>query len=231
MEKFLHPGIDPGVEDVASPAPYIFDQREIPARSRIRVYAEGTVAVSQLRGFLPWIVFSVVSGLAWQWAALVALAVGVVFLVKDRRAGAAAEAQILEFGTIAYFGALTAVAFADPHSPLRDYASGLSSAWLALIAASTLLVRRPFVLGIAKRRTRRRFGALRSSAAPAPCSPAPGRSVLCSARWPLLPVRPPVPGRCPASSSRSSASACRRRSPAPMSGGSATVLAAPARRR
>ncbi|MEW1862207.1 hypothetical protein AB0399_17840 [Streptomyces sp. NPDC088194] len=109
--------------------------------------------MSQLRGFLPWIVFAVVSSLAWQWAALLALALGVLSLVKDRRAGVTADAQILEFGTVAYFGALTAVAFADPHSPLRDVAGGLSSAWLALIAAVTLLVRRPFVLGIAKRHT------------------------------------------------------------------------------
>ncbi|WP_435129264.1 hypothetical protein [Actinacidiphila sp. bgisy144] len=109
--------------------------------------------MSQLRGFFPWIVFSAVSGLVWSWAALLSLALGALFLAKDRRAGVPADAQILEFGAVGYFGVLTAVAFVDPHAPVRDYASGLSSAWLALIAAVTLLVRRPFVLGIAKRRT------------------------------------------------------------------------------
>jgi hypothetical protein len=109
--------------------------------------------VSQLRGFFPSIVFSAVSGLAWSWAALVSFALGALVLAKGRRVGVSADAQILEFGAVGYFGVLTAVAFVDPHAPVRDYASGLSSAWLALIAAVTLLVRRPFVLGIAKRRT------------------------------------------------------------------------------
>jgi hypothetical protein len=105
--------------------------------------------VSYLRGFLPWIVFAVVSSVAWQWAALIALATSVFFMAKDRRAGVTADAQILNFGTIAFFGVLTVVAFAAPHSPLQTYESGLSSAWLALIAGVSLLVRQPFTLGIA----------------------------------------------------------------------------------
>lgn len=109
--------------------------------------------MSYLRGFLPWIVFAAVSGFAWQWAALLALAISASLLLKDRRAGVTADAQILDFGTIAFFAALTAVAFAAPASPLQAYESGLSSAWLALIAAVSLLVRRPFTLGLAKRRT------------------------------------------------------------------------------
>ncbi|HWC80574.1 MAG TPA: hypothetical protein VG756_11480 [Pseudonocardiaceae bacterium] len=109
--------------------------------------------MSYLRGFLPWIVFAVVSSVAWQWAALIALATSVFFMAKDRRAGVTADAQILDFGTIAFFGVLTVVAFAAPHSPLQTYESGLSSAWLALIAGVSLLVRQPFTLGIAKRRT------------------------------------------------------------------------------
>ncbi|GAB3971668.1 hypothetical protein GCM10029978_047290 [Actinoallomurus acanthiterrae] len=106
-----------------------------------------------VRGFLPWIAFDAVSLFGSQWAALVALVMSACFLVQDRRAGVTADAQILDFGTIVYFGMLTAVAFADPHSPLLNYESGLSSAWLALIAGVSLLVRQPFTLGIAKRRT------------------------------------------------------------------------------
>jgi hypothetical protein len=113
----------------------------------------GLTAVGYLRGFLPWIGFTVVSGFAWQWAGLLALSMAVVSLVRDRRAGVTTDAQLLDFGTIAFFGVLTAVAFADPASVLRTYESGLSSAWLALIAAASLLVGRPFTLGIAKRRT------------------------------------------------------------------------------
>jgi len=109
--------------------------------------------VGYLLGFLPWIVFAVVSSFAWQWAALLAWTISVYFVVKNRRAGVRADAQILDFGAIAYFGALAVVAFADANSPLQAYESGLSSAWLALIAAVSLLVRRPFTLGIAKHRT------------------------------------------------------------------------------
>lgn len=108
--------------------------------------------MSYLRGFLPWIVFAALSGLAWQWAAVAALVLSVVFLLQDRRAGMSADAQILDFGTIGYFALLSVVAFADPRSVLQTYDSGVSSAWLALIAVAGLLVGRPFTLGIAKRR-------------------------------------------------------------------------------
>ena len=106
-----------------------------------------------LKGFLPWITFDAVSLLGSRWAALAALLMSVYFLVAARRAGVTVDAQILDLGTTVYFGVLTAVAFAAPHSPLLNYESGLSSAWLALIAGVSLLVRRPFTLGIAKRRT------------------------------------------------------------------------------
>ena len=109
--------------------------------------------MNYVRGFLPWITFDAVSLFSSPWAALVALAMSAYFLVQDRRAGVTADAQILDFGTIIYFGALTVVSFTAPHSPLLGYESGLSSAGLALIAWGSLLVRQPFTLGIAKRRT------------------------------------------------------------------------------
>lgn len=115
--------------------------------------------MSYLRGILPWIVFAVVSSVAWQWAALLALATGVFFVVRDRRVGVTADAQILDFGTIVYFGLLAALAFADPHSPLQNYDNGLPGVWLALIAGVSLLVGRPFILGIARRRATPEVGA------------------------------------------------------------------------
>ncbi|MDI5963380.1 hypothetical protein [Streptantibioticus silvisoli] len=109
--------------------------------------------MTYLRGFLPWITFSVLSTVGWQWGAAAALAGSVLLLLSGRRRGTGGDAQILDFGTIAYFTALTAFAFADPHSPLQTYDGALSSAWLALIAWSSLAVRRPFTLGIARQRT------------------------------------------------------------------------------
>ncbi len=110
-----------------------------------------------LRGFIPWIAFAAISSVGWQWGALAALVIGVWLLVKDRRSGVAADALILETSTVAYFAALTAFAFAVPHSPVRTYVGALSFGWLAATAWATLAVRRPFTLGIARRNTPREF--------------------------------------------------------------------------
>jgi hypothetical protein len=98
-------------------------------------------------------VFDMVSLVGSQWAALIALLLSAYFLITDRRAGVTADAQVLDFGSIVYFVLLTAAAFTAPHAAVLNYESGLSSAWLALIAGVSLLIRQPFTLGIAKRRT------------------------------------------------------------------------------
>ena len=101
-----------------------------------------------LWGFLPWIAYGVVSALGWQWAAATALIIALAKLVRDR-----GSAQVLDIGTVVYFAALTVLAFAAPDSPLQQHDGSLSSAWLALIAWTSLAVRRPFTLGIARQRT------------------------------------------------------------------------------
>ena len=111
--------------------------------------------MSYLRGFMPWIIFAVVSLIGWQWGAAAALASSVLLLVSSRRAGVGA--QVLDFGAICYFGALALLAFTDPRSPLQQYDGALSAAWLALIAWASLAVRRPFTLAIARRRTPPQF--------------------------------------------------------------------------
>jgi hypothetical protein len=105
-----------------------------------------------LRGFAPWIVFSVVSMVGWQWGALAALVATLVSIVLNRRAGARLDAQILDLGGLVYFAALTGIAFIDPTSPLQAIGSPLASAWLATIALFSLVIGRPFTLGIARRR-------------------------------------------------------------------------------
>jgi hypothetical protein len=113
--------------------------------------------MNYLRGFMPWIAFSGVSLIGWQWGAAAGLAGSVLLLVSSRRAGLGIDGQVLELGTIGYFCALTLFAFADPRSPLQQYDAALSSAWLALIAWASLAVRRPFTQGIARRRTPQEF--------------------------------------------------------------------------
>ena len=107
--------------------------------------------MSYLRGFIPWIAFAVLSTVGWQWGALAGLVIGVRLLMQDRKAGVATDALILQISTIVYFAALTAFAFAAPHSPVEHYDGAVSFAWLALTAWATLAVHHPFTLGIAKR--------------------------------------------------------------------------------
>lgn len=107
--------------------------------------------MNYLRGFIPWIAFAAVSAVGWQWGALTGLVLGVWLLIQDHRAGIAADSQILEFSTIAFFAVLSGVAFANPDSRLEDYSGALSLGWLAVTAWATLAVRRPFTTGIAKR--------------------------------------------------------------------------------
>jgi hypothetical protein len=107
--------------------------------------------MSYLRPFLPWIVFAAIPGSAWKWAALIALAVSVGGIALQTRSGLPADAQIIDIGSAVCFAALTALAFADPHTALHAYIASLASGALGLIAAVSLAIRRPFTLGIAKR--------------------------------------------------------------------------------
>ncbi|MFJ9455945.1 hypothetical protein ACIRST_12780 [Kitasatospora sp. NPDC101447] len=117
--------------------------------------------MSYVRSFLPWIVFAVLPSAQWQWAALAGLAVAVALIAQQRKSGAGFDALIIELGSAAYFAALAAVAFADHDSAVHDYSAALSSGTLALIAAVSLLIGKPFTLGIAKRTTPREVWGLK----------------------------------------------------------------------
>ncbi|MEU2924125.1 hypothetical protein ABZ636_03555 [Streptomyces sp. NPDC007251] len=117
--------------------------------------------MSYLRTFLPWIVFAVLPSGSWQWGALAALAVAVVVIAQQRRAGTGFDALIIELGSAVFFAVLTVVAFADPHSGVHPYSAALSSGTLAVIAGVSLAAGRPFTLGIAKRTTPREVWGLK----------------------------------------------------------------------
>ncbi|WP_225728851.1 MULTISPECIES: hypothetical protein [unclassified Nocardia] len=111
---------------------------------------EDLVDMSYLRTFAPWIVYAVIPSGYWQWAALIALILSVVEIVRQTRAGRKADAMIIDIGSALFFAALTVLAFADPGTPLHPYSPALSNAVLAVIAGVSLAVRAPFTLGIAK---------------------------------------------------------------------------------
>jgi hypothetical protein len=98
--------------------------------------------MSYLRAFAPWIVFALVPSAQWKWAALFALVVSVVEIRRKSRGGLPLDAQIIELGTAVYFAGLTALAFAD--------VPAMAEGALGVIALGSLLLRKPFTLGIAR---------------------------------------------------------------------------------
>lgn len=103
--------------------------------------------------FLPWIVYVILPSERWQWAASASLVVAVGVIVRQRSAGYGPDSLIIESGSAVFFAVLAAVAFANPGSELHPYSAALSSGVLALIAGVSLVVGKPFTLGIAKRST------------------------------------------------------------------------------
>jgi hypothetical protein len=111
--------------------------------------------MNQLRSFAPWIVYPAASALfGWQTAAAVALGFCVVGLLRD---GRSATTDAFRLAALAFFGALTALAFADPASALHRYVPALVPAALAVAAAVSIAVARPFTITFAKRVAPREF--------------------------------------------------------------------------
>ncbi|MEU6561765.1 hypothetical protein [Nocardia nova] len=103
------------------------------------------------RSFLPWIVLAVGSGVDNRVGALGGLLTSVVLLAADRRAGRRAEEITLDLSTAGFMAVFSAVAVALPDSRLLDYGAALAMVWLAVTAWTSLALRRPFTLGIARR--------------------------------------------------------------------------------
>lgn len=106
--------------------------------------------MSYLLAFSPWIAFALIPGGDWNWAALVATVLSVVGILQQSRSGLPLDAQIIALGSAAYFAALAVLAFADPHTALHAYTASMASGALAVIGLVSLLIRRPYTLGIAK---------------------------------------------------------------------------------
>lgn len=103
------------------------------------------------RSFLPWIVLAVGSGVDNRVGALAGLLTSVVLLAADRRAGRRADEVILDLSTAGFMAVFAALAVALPNTSLLDYGAALAMAWLAATAWFSLVLRRPFTLGIARR--------------------------------------------------------------------------------
>ncbi|WP_327141630.1 hypothetical protein [Nocardia sp. NBC_01327] len=111
--------------------------------------------MSYLRTFAPWIVYAIIPAQYWKWAALIAFGISIAGIIRQTRAGQKWDALIIDIGSAVFFAALTVLAFADPDTALHPYTPALSSGVLALIAGTTLALRNPFTLAIAKQSTPR----------------------------------------------------------------------------
>jgi hypothetical protein len=120
-----------------------------------QAHSRGILDMSYVRSFLPWIVFAILPSAQWQWAAPAAFVLSVLLIARERRAGAGLDALTIELGSAVFFAVLAVIAFENPGSGVHDYAATLSSAALGTVAGVSLLIGKPFTLGIAKRSTPR----------------------------------------------------------------------------
>lgn len=106
--------------------------------------------MSYLLSFIPWIVFSLLPRQRWLPGALLGLGVGIVLIGRQLIARRRLDAMIIELSGAVFFALVAALATVDPTSPLRAHLSPVSQAWLAATAWGSLLLGRPFTLGIAR---------------------------------------------------------------------------------
>jgi hypothetical protein len=106
--------------------------------------------MSYVLAFAPWIVYAVIPSSQWQWGALAALVLTAATLVWSIARRRPVASMIIQLGSVVFFAAATALAFADPHTALHPYLPAVSNGWLAVISWFSLAIRQPFTLGIAK---------------------------------------------------------------------------------
>jgi hypothetical protein len=103
------------------------------------------------RTYAPWLLLAIVSGWNDQAGAVTGLVAAALLLTQDIRRGHRADSLILESSTTVFMALLTALAFAAPDSILMHYGASMAIGWLALTAWITVLAKRPFTEGIARR--------------------------------------------------------------------------------
>ncbi|RJL30924.1 hypothetical protein [Bailinhaonella thermotolerans] len=107
-----------------------------------------------LRGlihFIPWIAYGfVATSDEWRLGAVVGLVAAVALVAFDRRGGKGWDQMVIGLSAVAFFAPLTVYSFVQPGSPLTMYGPALVNVWLALTAWGSLIIRRPFTLGIAR---------------------------------------------------------------------------------
>lgn len=110
-------------------------------------------------GFAPWVLLSVVEG-PHRLVLAAALACGLAVATTAIGAAVSVRPKLLDLTAIVFFGALiawAAVAGAGTSRWLGDWAGEMSNVAIAVIAGSSLAVRRPFTLQYARETTAREY--------------------------------------------------------------------------
>ncbi|WP_161789945.1 hypothetical protein [Streptacidiphilus neutrinimicus] len=112
------------------------------------------VLVNYVRGFAPWLCYAALSPLDWRLGMCAAALAAVLLLSAQLRSR---SLDLLGAATCAFFVAMAAVALAAPKSGLHTWTCALSNGVLAVTALTSLTVRRPFTLSIARSQVPREF--------------------------------------------------------------------------
>lgn len=103
-----------------------------------------------LRTFLPWIAFAAITTNGEpRWGAAVGAILSVLLIAYEMRKGHGWDALIIEISSGLFLLGLAVATIWDT-TPLGSYSTAISIAWLAVTAWGSMLVKRPFTLGIAK---------------------------------------------------------------------------------
>lgn len=110
-------------------------------------------------GFAPWIVFSVIEG-PGRLTAAAGAAFGVAALVLLVGISVGISAKLLDLAAIMFFAMLLALGFLVGHDAqtwLERWSGEISNVMIALVALSSVMVRRPFTMEYAREITDRQY--------------------------------------------------------------------------
>jgi drug/metabolite transporter (DMT)-like permease len=96
--------------------------------------------------FAPWIAFSLVSGIDWR----LGLAVGLISQIVVILAVRPVRIGVLNGAMLAFFVVLGVFAVLRPDSSIQDHVDTISTGWLAIVAAASLVLGHPFTLDFSR---------------------------------------------------------------------------------
>jgi len=102
--------------------------------------------MSMILQFVPWIAFALLADVDWRLALAVGVVaqIAVIFVKRPVRVG------VLDAAMIVFFVVVGVYALLDPDASIKAYVDVISTAWLAVVAAGSLIVGHPFTLDFSR---------------------------------------------------------------------------------